>query len=136
LGVHLIASKPRTGTPEIMNHNAPSHDGTTHTRVATLWAAHRQETFPEGLRWIDAPSGESVATLDHYIAGGVSTYLAVQGALDAQQRRTLTDCAAELAAVLPALTGHDAEYVARLVHLADLITRSAPGEPPAADQRF
>jgi hypothetical protein len=89
------------------------------------------EPFPDGLRWVDAPSGESVPVLDFYAAGCVIAYLAGQGALDPQRHLILTECATDLNAVLPTLTGHDATYVARLIHIAGLITR--PATMPADD---
>ncbi|TMR93159.1 hypothetical protein [Nonomuraea basaltis] len=90
--------------------------------VKARWADHMSEPFPDGLRWIDAPSGESVPALDSYIAGCVTTYLSGQGPLDPQRRQILCDCAAELAAVLPSLPESDAPYVTRLIQIADLVT--------------
>ncbi|MFB4307325.1 hypothetical protein [Actinomadura sp. GTD37] len=78
------------------------------------------ELFPDGLRWIDAPSGESVPALDSYVAGCVTTYLSGQGRLDSRRRQILNDCAAELAAVLPLVPESAAPYVARLIQIAEL----------------
>ncbi|EDX21519.1 MULTISPECIES: hypothetical protein [Streptomyces] len=105
-----------------MNGDEPSGDSLTFTRVTTLWAAHTGESFPDGLRWADAPSGAPVPALDFYAAGCVNAYLAGQGVLDPQRHRILTECAADLEAILPGLTGHDATYVARLIRMAELIT--------------
>lgn len=90
--------------------------------VTALWADHMSEPFLDGLRWIDAPSGESVPALDSYIAGCVTTYLSGRGTLDPQRRQILSDCAAELSAVLPALPEHDTQYVTRLIQIANLVT--------------
>ncbi|MEU4828432.1 hypothetical protein AB0H37_41820 [Actinomadura sp. NPDC023710] len=90
--------------------------------VQALWAHHMNEPFPEGLRWIDAPSGESVSALDAYIAGCVTTYLSGQGRLDSRRRQILNDCAAELTAVLPLVLKVTRPYVARLIQIAELAT--------------
>ncbi|MBT1185234.1 hypothetical protein HET69_14765 [Streptomyces sp. CJ_13] len=113
-----------------MNGDEPSGDSLIFTRVTTLWAAHRGEPFPDGLRWIDAPSGDPVPALDFYAAGCVNAYLAGQGVLDPQRHLILTECATDLEAILPALTGRDATYVARLIRMAELITQpsTVPGD--------
>ncbi|QKG27180.1 hypothetical protein [Actinomadura verrucosospora] len=90
--------------------------------VAALWAAHRAAPFPGRLRRIEGPSGESVPALDAYLAGCIHTFLANDGALDPERRRILTDCAADLAALLGSLTEQDAVYVSRLLRAADLIS--------------
>jgi hypothetical protein len=90
--------------------------------VQALWADHINEPFPDGLRWIDAPGGESVPVLDSYVAGCVTAYMSGQGRLDSRRRQTLKDCAAELTAVLPLVPASDAPYVARLIQIAELAT--------------
>jgi len=89
--------------------------------VMSLWADHMNQPFPDELRWIDAPSGESVPALDAYLAGCVTAYIAGQGTLDPQRRQILTDCAGDLAAVLPSLERQPAAYVARLIEIVNLI---------------
>jgi predicted RNA-binding protein with RPS1 domain len=96
--------------------------------VTALWADHMHEPFPDNLRWIDAPSGESVPALDSYIAGCVTTYIARQGTLDPQRQQILTDCAEDLAALVPSLEGTAATYVARLIEIADLASAEAASE--------
>ncbi|MET7529898.1 hypothetical protein [Streptomyces goshikiensis] len=109
-----------------MNGDEPSGDSLIFTRVTTLWAAHGGEPFPDGLRWVDAPSGDPVPALDFYAAGCVNAYLAGQGVLDPRRHLILTECATDLEAILPALTGRDATYVARLIRMAELITQPPP----------
>ena len=90
--------------------------------VQALWADHMNEPFPDGLRRINAPSGESVPALDSYIVGCVTTYLSGQGRLGSRRRQILKDCAAELAAVLPLVPESDAPYVVRLIQIVELAT--------------
>jgi hypothetical protein len=101
--------------------------------VTALWADHMNEPFPDGLRWIDAPSGESIPALDSFIAGCVTTYLSNQDALDPQRQQVLSDCAAELIAALPSVPEDDVPYVARLIQIAELVTgRPEPASGPAS----
>ncbi|MFI6317219.1 S1 RNA-binding domain-containing protein [Nonomuraea sp. NPDC050556] len=88
--------------------------------VTALWADHVHEPFPDDLRWINVPSGESVPALDSYIAGCIITYIARQGTLDPQRQQILTGCAEDLAALVPSLEGTAAAYVGRLIKMADL----------------
>nr|BFE37750.1 hypothetical protein GCM10010200_100010 [Actinomadura rugatobispora] len=94
-------------------------------KVAALWTVHQAASFPDGLRRLEAPSGESVPALDAYLAGCISAYLAGQGTLDSQRLGILATCATDLRTLLDSLTGEDAVYVSRLIEAADLIT-----EPP------
>ncbi|MEU8796160.1 DUF4291 family protein [Spirillospora sp. NPDC048819] len=77
-------------------------------------------TFPDALRWLDAPSGESVATLDAYITGCISVYLEV-GALDDARRSALGGWLDDLRGVMSHLHGEDAGYVTLLLRMAELI---------------
>jgi hypothetical protein len=93
---------------------------TADEEVSALWAEHLELAFPDALRWLDAPSGESVAALDCYIAGCISAYL--QGrALDAEHRSAVNGLLSDLRGVIPRLRGAGAEYVVRLLRMAELI---------------
>ncbi|GAA1580637.1 hypothetical protein GCM10009678_74170 [Actinomadura kijaniata] len=85
-------------------------------------ADHLATPFPDGLRWVDAPSGESAPALDAYLAGCIQTFITNHGTLDAERRQVLIDCAAELASLLGDLSGDEAVYVARMLRTADLIS--------------
>ncbi|MBB6397990.1 hypothetical protein BKA00_004904 [Actinomadura coerulea] len=88
--------------------------------VSALWAEHLELTFPDALRWLDAPSGESVAALDACVAGCISAYLR-GGTLDSERRSALNGLLSDLRGVLPRLSGEGAEYVARLLRMAELV---------------
>ncbi|GAA2456639.1 hypothetical protein GCM10010191_90080 [Actinomadura vinacea] len=88
--------------------------------VAILWAEHSGLTFPDGMGGLDAPSGESLAALDTYMAGCIQAYL-VSGTLDARRHRILRSCAEQLGGVRPQLSGKDSDYVSRLLKMAELI---------------
>jgi hypothetical protein len=72
------------------------------------------------LRWLDGPSGESVAALDAYVAGCVTTFLRA-GPLDARQRAIADGWGVELRRVQVQVSGDEAEYVARLVRMVELL---------------
>ncbi|MEW2358148.1 hypothetical protein [Spirillospora sp. NPDC029432] len=97
---------------------------TTPDELTTLWAGHSALPFPDGLRGLDAPTGESVAALDAYMAGCITAYLST-GTLDTQRYRTLRACAEQLGGVLPQLGGEDADYVSRLLQVAERIAADA-----------
>jgi hypothetical protein len=88
--------------------------------VSILWAEHSKLTFPDALRWLDAPSGESVAALDFYASGCIAEYQR-EGVLDLGRRRVLRDCADDLKGVLPSLRAEGGDYVIRLIRIAELI---------------
>ncbi|MBL7510476.1 hypothetical protein [Frankia nepalensis] len=92
--------------------------------VTTLWAEHRGLTFPDSLRWLEAPNGDAVPLLDTFMAGCVATYIANRGALDAEQRGILRDCAHDLRSLRRRPRGDGARYLARLLRMADLIEQA------------
>jgi hypothetical protein len=92
---------------------------TPYDEVSILRAEHIGLAFPDDLRFLDAPSGGSVAALDASMAGCVMAYL--DGVLDPERRSILQECADDLRDVLPRLSGEGAGYAGRLVRMAALI---------------
>ncbi|MES9539111.1 MULTISPECIES: hypothetical protein [unclassified Actinomadura] len=64
-----------------------------------------------------------MATLDAYVAGCISAYL-LGGTLDTERRSALNGLLSDLRGVMPQLRGDGAEYVARLLRMAELIAAS------------
>ena len=90
--------------------------------VSALWTDHLATPFPDGLRWVDAPSGESAPALDAYLADCIQTFIINHGTLDAERRQVLIGCAADLASLLSALSDDEAVCVARMLRAAELIS--------------
>jgi hypothetical protein len=97
--------------------------GTLAAEVSTLWTAHLAAPFPDGLRWVDTPSSESVPALDAYLAGCIQAFIANRGTLDPERLQVLKDCATDLAGLLGSLSGDEAVYVSRLLQAAELIAQ-------------
>jgi hypothetical protein len=93
--------------------------------VALLWAEHVASAFPDDLRWLDAPSGESVAALDVYMAGCITVYLSA-GTLAPESLTALRDCAEQLGRT-PQLS-EGADYAGRLLRMALLIDAIVAGQ--------
>jgi len=90
--------------------------------------AHLAAPSPDGLRWADAPSGESVPALDAYLAGCIQAFITNHGTLDPERLQVLTECATDLAGLLGSLSEEEAVYVSRLLQATDLITTDDLGE--------
>ncbi|MGI5171147.1 hypothetical protein ACQEU3_43020 [Spirillospora sp. CA-253888] len=91
--------------------------------MAALWDAHLAVPFPEGLKWIDAPSGDPVSYVDVLLAGCIRSFIGRHGTLDLWRWLTLTDCARHVRELsVPAFRGN-AGHIARVRQAADLIVR-------------
>lgn len=90
------------------------------TTVAELWEAHRAAAFPGRLRGQDT-AGVDMVMLDADVAGCVSRWLDGGGAIEARWWDVLATCERRLERVVPALSGHEASYYQRLLHMAVLV---------------
>ena len=103
--------------------------------VSVLWAEHLGSPFPDDLYWVD--DGDRCLPLtDALMAGCIASYVSGRGVLDLERRRDLQSLARDLAEILPRLRGESAEYVARLVRMAELINSDGrAGVLPVNGQR-
>ncbi|MEV0661592.1 hypothetical protein ACIBI3_05610 [Actinomadura luteofluorescens] len=90
--------------------------------VTALWTEHLGAPWPEELYRVDDSDGD-VVEIDGAMAGCISAYVQKRGMLDAKRSRILQACARDLQKVLPRLRGDGAQYVRRLIRMADLIGR-------------
>lgn len=100
--------------------------------ISILWAEHLGLTFPDDLKGLDV-CGEPVVLLDASLAGCIFSYLAGErGELDTWRLEVAHDCADDLRLLLPRLPdGEGRSYVARLIHIADLIVSNHTVPRPA-----
>lgn len=85
--------------------------------ILSLWAIHREASWPK----FAGPHEGELMTLDTVISGCVTYYLDSEGGLDPQRVTMLETCLADLAGLLPELTGGAAEYFERLRSLTILL---------------
>ncbi|RKS79591.1 hypothetical protein BZB76_1066 [Actinomadura pelletieri DSM 43383] len=90
--------------------------------VTVLWAEHLGAPWPEELYRVDDRDGD-VVEIDGAMAGCISTYVQDRGVLDAKRSRILQACARDLQKILPHLHGEGAQYIRRLIRMAELIGR-------------
>ncbi|MEU8917378.1 MULTISPECIES: hypothetical protein [Streptomyces] len=97
--------------------------------VARLSQEHLSPAFPAGLRGAE-PGDIDIVMLDAAISGCVSTRQNNGGSLDAERRRILRDCIADLDQTLPLITEtEELRYCQRLRQLAALASDFSGSQP-------